>query len=144
MSSSTLAPFTCFIRPISSMRRIQSRRSSYARLPPRSVRGRVSIAMRATPFAFGASVASHAGRDLGAGPALEQTLLNAELVQGALHRVVDDVVDGLGLVVEGGHRRQDDATVLRYLEHQAQMAAVERRFADDHDELAALLQRDVS
>jgi hypothetical protein len=40
-----------------------------------------------------------------AGPALEQAAVDAELVQRLVDRLVDDVVQRLGPVVEGARRR---------------------------------------
>src|SRR5689334_22620255 len=110
MSFSTLAPFTCFMTPIASMRSIQSRRSRYPRRPPPSIRGRVSIAMR---YSFwGKTILELVRADpcngMGARPPLEQAFLNAELIQRALDGVVDDVVHRLRPMVERGHWREDD------------------------------------
>src|SRR3954452_18475818 len=102
MSFSTLAPFTCFITPIASIRSIQSRRSRYPRRPPPSIRGRVSIAMR---YSFwGEPILELVGADVCDGmrarPPLEQAFLDAELVQRPLDGVVDDVIHRLRPMIE--------------------------------------------
>src|SRR5215470_14800988 len=73
-------------------------------------------------------------------PALHHLRLDAELVEQAADRVIDDVVDGLGPVVERRHDRRDDGTHVGQLRHGAQMAAVKRRFAHGEDEPAPLFE----
>src|SRR5215218_6166781 len=76
-------------------------------------------------------------------PAAEEVLLQVELVEGLLDSLIDDVIDGLGQVVEGRHGREDYTASLGDLEHEPQVGAVERCLADDQHQLAALLELDV-
>ncbi len=88
------------------------------------------------------------GRDLGRGvhvavPALGEGGGNVELVEHARDDVIDDVVDGLRMVVEGRHRRHDRHAHARELEHVLEMHLGERRLAHHQDEPAALLDHHV-
>src|SRR5205807_2435274 len=68
---------------------------------------------------------------------------HAEPVERTRERVRDDVLEVLGAVVEGRHRRQQDGAHLDEREQAAKVSRVERRLPDQHDEGPALLQRDV-
>jgi glyoxylase-like metal-dependent hydrolase (beta-lactamase superfamily II) len=66
--------------------------------------------------------------------------LDPEQVERPGDRVLHDVVDGLGLGVEGRDRRRDDAPHLGAGHHVAEVAQVERGLAHEEHEAAALLQ----
>ncbi len=70
-------------------------------------------------------VTAHArSRTLVRAPALDQAAVDVEQVEAAADGLVDDVVDGLGLMIEGRHRRHDDGAVLGGRQHAFQMAGV--------------------
>src|SRR5215469_7497399 len=58
-------------------------------------------------------------------PALRETEMDIELIQDPHHDVVDDFIDGLGVVVEGRHRRKDHDAHARQLEHVLQVNVIE-------------------
>ena len=76
-------------------------------------------------------------------PALDQTAVDVEQVEAAADRLVDDVVDGLRLVIEGRHRRHDDGAVLGRRQHGLEMAGMQRRLAHHEHQPPPLLQHHV-
>lgn len=97
---------------------------------------------KAEIFVFHSSIEQPPIREhaLDALPALEQVVLDAELVEGAAHGLVDDVHDRFGAMVEGRHRRQDGGAEVGGLDHELQVALVERRFAGNQHQFALFLQ----
>lgn len=67
----------------------------------------------------------------------------AEEVEHAVHAEIDDIHNGLGLMIEAGDGRGDDGSHFGELGHGAEVAEVEGGFADEEDELAAFFQGDV-
>src|SRR5688500_4294652 len=76
-------------------------------------------------------------------PALDALVLDVEEIEHAPHRVVHQVVDGLGAAVERRHRREDDPAHLGDGLHVADVREVERRLARDEHQPPPLLQDDV-
>ena len=76
-------------------------------------------------------------------PLADQRLRQLQPVEHAGDGVVDDVVEVLGPVVEGRHRRQDHRAHLGQRGQHAQVAEVQRRLSHEQDERPAFLQRDV-
>ena len=76
-------------------------------------------------------------------PALDQPDVDIEQIEAAADGLVDDVVDGLRVLIERRHRRHDDGAVLGCRQHAAQMAGMQRRLAHHQHEAAALLERHV-
>src|SRR5437870_8963010 len=74
------------------------------------------------------------------GPAAEQRVLDAELIECLPDAVVDEIHERRRLLVEPGHRRQDHRARERELVHEAQVVRVERRLAHHQYQLASLLQ----
>src|SRR5262245_38298962 len=70
--------------------------------------------------------------------------VHSELIERAHHSVVDDVVEGLWVVVEGGNGRHDDDAHSRKLQHVFQVNVAERSLADEQHEFAAFLENYVS
>ena len=69
--------------------------------------------------------------------------LDAEQVEQAADGVVDDVVDGLRLVVERRHDRRDHRADVGERRQRAQVPAVQRRLAQRQHQAALLLQHHV-
>jgi hypothetical protein len=67
-------------------------------------------------------------------------VLDAEVVEDLADGLIDNVFDGLGLMVKGGHRWQNVGSHIGGQAHQPQMAFVQRRFPDDQNQLALLFQ----
>src|ERR1700722_13147018 len=76
-------------------------------------------------------------------PAVLFFLGEAELGQDAVGEMGDDVVDGFGRVVEGGHGGHDGGTGVVDAEHVFEVDAVEGRFPEAEHQGAALFQADV-
>jgi len=79
-----------------------------------------------------------------AGPAVLFFLRQAHLCEDAASELGDDVVDGLGRVVEGGHGGHDGGAGVVDAEHVFKVNAVEGSFAQAEHKGAALFQANVS
>ena len=90
-------------------------------------------------------VAGGAGRGRGrrAAPLRHERLRQPEAVEHPREGVVHDLVDLLGPVVEGRHRRQDHRAHLGERGEHAEMAQVQRRLPHAEDERPPLLEGDV-
>ena len=110
-------------------------------VPDPKDRAAVVALMRAT-FPMLVRGRGHArGRRLA--PAFHLAGVEVEQVEHAADRVVNHVVERLGLVVESRHRRGDDRAHFGERRHVAQVNGVQRRFARQQNELAAFFQHDV-
>ena len=67
----------------------------------------------------------------------------AHALEHAGDRVSDDVVDGLRLLVESGHRREHDPAHLGERQHLAEVPDVQRRLPHEREQRPALLERHV-
>ena len=72
-------------------------------------------------------------------PLGDERLGQAEAIEHARDRVIHDVVEVAGPVVEGGHGRQHDGSHLGEGQQALEMADVQRRLAHQHDERAPSL-----
>src|ERR1051325_2863355 len=75
-------------------------------------------------------------------PALAQRIVDTKLIQSAGHDEVDEVVHGLGAVVEAGREKQDRRARTPRRQHRLEVDRGERRLARHQDELPLLLERD--
>src|SRR5688572_16060652 len=73
-------------------------------------------------------------------PALEQVDVDAELIEDAGYRLVDNVVQGLGPVVKGWNGGKDDSAHSGQRDHTFQMTQVKRRLAHHQDQLLSFLE----
>jgi hypothetical protein len=71
-------------------------------------------------------------------------MFDRQQVQAAVNRLIHDVVNGLGAMIEGRDWRHHDRTHFGDLRHQSQVAQMKRRLADDEDEPLPFLERDAS
>src|SRR5262249_2250588 len=76
-------------------------------------------------------------------PAAKERVLDVELIEDFADRLIDEVLHGLRLMVEGGHRRENDRSHLGGQHHIAQVPEVKRRLAGNEHQLAPFLQCDV-
>ena len=67
----------------------------------------------------------------------------ADQVEHAVDTVVDEIVDGLRVVVKAGNRRGDNGAHFGQRGHIPQVPEVERAFADHQDQFTPLFQDDV-
>jgi hypothetical protein len=67
-----------------------------------------------------------------------------ELIENLAGRLIDDVVDRPGPVIEAGHRRENYGAVLAGLGKQTKMAEVERGLAHYQHKLPPFFEGDVS
>src|SRR5258706_10781271 len=93
-----------------------------------------------TPEASGRALL---GGALGTGPAPEELVLDAELVERLSDAVVHQVQERLRLLLEARDRREDDRPRERAFVHEAKVVRIERRLADHQHELPALFQMHV-
>jgi len=77
------------------------------------------------------------------GPSPDRTGVDAEQVQGAPDGVVNEIVDGAGTGVEGGHGRGHDRAVAGDLGHEPQVRGPQWRLAHQQDQPPAFLECDV-
>src|ERR1051325_7002170 len=75
-------------------------------------------------------------------PALAQRIVDTKLIQSARHDEVDEIVHGLGAVVEAGRQKQDRRAGAPRRQHRLEVDRGERRLARHQDELPLLLERD--
>ena len=69
--------------------------------------------------------------------------LQPEQIQDPPDRMVDQIVDGLWIVVERRHRRRDDRAHSAQGQHIFQVDVVQRCFPDQQNKAAPLLERDI-
>src|ERR1019366_3242220 len=67
----------------------------------------------------------------------------AEEVEDAVDAAIDQVVDGLRVVIEARDRRGDDGAHFRQCRHVSEVAKVKGAFANHQDQFAPLFQGDV-
>ena len=70
-------------------------------------------------------------------------VVEAEKIEDFSDSVVDEVIDGFWMKVEGRNRREQDSAYSTCLEHQFDMAQMEWGFTDDQNEFSPLLEGDV-
>ena len=75
-----------------------------------------------------------------AGPPLDEIVVQAEEIQHATHRVIDDLVDRLGTVIQRGHGGHHDGPDLDRLNEKPCMSEMEWCFARKQHEAAAFLE----
>src|SRR5437867_4192784 len=90
--------------------------------------------------ALPASVPAVAAGEHFTGPAGGHIHVNVELVEDAHHHLVHDVVDGPGVIIEGGHRRDNHHPHPRKLQHVFQVNLAQWRLTYHQHQLAALLE----
>ena len=70
-------------------------------------------------------------------------VVESEEIEDFSHSMIDEVIDGFGIKVEGRNRREQDSAHSACLKHQFDMAKMEWGFTDDQNEFSPFLERDI-
>jgi hypothetical protein len=76
---------------------------------------------------------------LGTSPTIEEMVVHIEKIQDLPDGMIDEIVNGFWMKVEGRDRRKQDRTYSTCLEHQFNMAQMEWGFPDGQNEFSPFL-----
>ena len=76
-------------------------------------------------------------------PSPEKTVFDAEIVKDLPNGLIDDVFDGLGLMIKGWHRREDVGAHVRRHGHESEMPLVKRGLPDQEGQFAFFFECDI-